>query len=115
MGEDPRSMLHASALGVSRSIIDPRDSGVRDCASAHRARLQRYPKVTIRQPVRPQCLTGSPHRDDLCMRGWILIPSVPILAFRDDLALPRDHCANGHLASFRRCSGAIQGKAHRLG
>lgn len=101
MGKDPRSMLHASALGVGRSIIDPRDSGVRDCTGAHRTRLQRHPQVAIRQPVRPQSLTRSPHRDDLRMSGGILIPSVPILAFRDHLALPRDHCANGHLASIR--------------
>lgn len=62
--EDARAVLHAAALGVVGSEIDPADAGEGDGLGAHGAGLQGDVKVAGGQPGLPQCGGGAADGED---------------------------------------------------
>src|SRR3546814_2705106 len=63
--EEARAVFDRTALGVARTIIEPRDPGVGDRARAHRARFERHPQVATFEPVGAERLGGGANRADL--------------------------------------------------
>ncbi len=98
-------MVNAAAFGVGRGIINAGEACMGDGPRAHRARLQRHPKVASLEPLIPQNPRGSADCLYFGMCGWILGGTHPIGCCGNFNAIFGDDGTHRH---FARIGGGLR-------
>lgn len=111
--KDPRTLRHATGLGITGPVVEPVNACRRNGTRAHWAWLKRDIKRMSNQPLRPRRRTGSTQRQYFRMRGGIVVFACAVSCGRNNLAQGVNHYSpNGHFAAFGRCARLHQSRFH---
>ena len=72
LGENPGTMVNATAFGIKRPKIKPPETSERESLSAHGAGFQGDIKITSEQTGCAEALAAGPENKHLCMSGRIV-------------------------------------------
>src|SRR5439155_4230976 len=101
--EDPRTVLHCTALWVIGAEIEPAQMGEADRGGAHRARFEGDVEIAFGEVRGAEAHGAGAQYQYLGMCGRVAIGLDPIAGGGEQAALAVDeHGANRHLATRRR-------------
>lgn len=113
--EHPRAVLYRAALGIRRSVVEPRDPCMGNGARAHRAGLQRHPKLAAFQPLVLQHLRTGANRQHFGMSGRIMQSARTVVRGCNHRPIPDENRAYGHFARRSCPFGFGKRQCHRFG
>ncbi len=113
--EEPDAVVHAAALRIMGSVIDPSDAGEGDRPGAHGAGLQRHIEIAAGQPFVVEGLAGQADGEHLRMGGRVAQLARAVAGRGDDASVPDDGGSDRHLPAGGCGAGLREGHAHGIG
>jgi hypothetical protein len=111
-GKELHAVIDCSPLGVSGPVVKPANARKRDGARAHRTRLERDVEIAIHQPLGAERRAGGAHRNDLGMRGRVVVGERAVAGTGDDSAVVHNDAADRNLAARARRARFLQRLVH---
>lgn len=103
LSENARAMIYPTAFGVGCGIIEPRESGMGNGASAHGAGFERHPKLTTIESELPQSVRRGPNGENFRMGCGVVSRAHGVAGGRNFQAIAHDNRANWHFPGI--CGG----------
>ena len=103
-GEQLEAGTKSAALGVVRSVNEPRNARLDDGAGAHDARFERNVENGAGEAVVVQQARSLAKDDDLGVSGGVVVTNGAIARTREDRIVVNEHGTDGDFTSG--CSGA---------
>ena len=104
------AVIDRPAFGIIGRIIEPADTGERQCACAHRTRFKRDIEITADQPFAAQDPRTGPQHQHFGMGGRILIAQDPIARTGNDRSVSHQNGSNRHFTGCGGLSGFVKGQ-----
>ena len=102
----------STALGIRGAVHAAADARIHHEPGAHGAGFERHVHRATREAPPTEHASRIHHREELRVRGRVLVELAPVVGAGDDLAPVHHDGADGNLAQLRRHARLPQGLAH---